>query len=88
MARYMVEASHSPDECQQNLDNYAEQAAKVLDKAEFGCEHGAHTAWMTIEAGSPDEARNMLPPPQRAGARVVQVEKYTAEQIRQMHMAA
>lgn len=88
MARFMIEVSHEPSQCLETLDHYAAETQQLLEEAEFGCKHGVHAAWVNVEANSEDEARTMLPMSQRPGARIVQVEKFTPENIRRIHQAA
>jgi len=83
MAKYMLEEPHTPEECLKALD---ETLAKgLLDKAEFGCNAGVHNSWTIVEAASDAEAKEMVPSFLRAKARVVKLNKFTPEQLKEFH---
>ena len=84
MARYHVESPHTKEECLSDLDAMAEQP-EMLKKFEWGCMAGDHTGYAVLEAGSEQEARNMLPGAVRARARISEVSKITPEQIKSFH---
>jgi hypothetical protein len=46
---------------------------------------GDHTGWAVVEAGSETAARGMVPVLVRGKARIVEVGKFTPEQIRSFH---
>jgi nicotinate-nucleotide pyrophosphorylase len=52
-----------------------------LSNADWGCLDGNHNAWITVEVDSKDEARFILPPAFRAQAKIVQLNKFTMEEI-------
>ncbi len=87
MPRYMIEDSHDPqpDRCARVLNSLLQAGAHVLRNFEFGCENGVHTAWMIVEAENDHYARLMVPPVIRNSAQLVQLNKFTPEQIRIMH---
>ena len=88
MARYLIESPHTPEECQRAVDELLEQNPGRLASYDFGCEAGVHTCWCIEEASSESAARNVLPSFLRSKARIVALNKYTAEQIRASHQAA
>lgn len=81
--RYMVMATHTPEQCMNVLDDF--ETAKALKNFEFGCESGDHTAYAIVTAANEDEAKAMLPEDQRANAKVVKLDRFTAEQLRAVH---
>lgn len=87
MPKYMVESSHTKEECVRALDEIKDREPKILDKMEFGCMAGVHTGWATVEAGNESEVKNMIPDDLREKTRVVEVSKFTPEQIESFHRA-
>ena len=87
MARYIIQATHEPDPaaCLRMLDAFLNAGAHYLTHAEWGCMAGEHTAWIIVEADSDADARLMVPPVIRNTAKLVKLNKFTPEQIRQMH---
>lgn len=83
MAKYMIESPHTPEECLNALDEI--QAKGLLEKSEFGCQAGVHTCWATVEAANDAAAREMVPASLRKKARVVKLNRFTAEQIKGFH---
>lgn len=85
MAQYIIEASHTPDECMRVIDAVMLAGAHVLSNSNWGCPSGDHTAWIMVEADSDAVAHLMVPPAIRHSAKVVKITKFTPEQIRAMH---
>ena len=85
MERYLIESLHTPEECLRALDEVLAKSAATLDKYEWGCMAGDHTGYAIIEARSEGEAVEMVPAFLRGKARVVKLNRFTPEQIRQFH---
>lgn len=87
MPRYLIEAPHDPSyaACLRVLDSVLRAGAHYLTKVDWGCEDGVHAAWMVVEAQNHDDARLMVPPILRRAAKVVQLNKFTPEQIADLH---
>ena len=85
MTQYIVEVSHTDSECIQGLNTIVEWGMHLLHHTWFGCAAGDHTGWLQLEADTEAEARNVLPPSMRSKARVVEVQKFTPAQIRDLH---
>jgi ribosomal protein L30E len=84
MHHYLVMASHTPEECLKALDDYAAES-KALSTFEFGCKSGDHTGYAIVAASSEDAARNMCPASARANAKIVELNKFTAADIKKIH---
>lgn len=86
MPRFMIEIRHSDQRegCVRSLDAILKYGAHLITQADFGCEDGAHTGWLIVDVDSRDEALRVVPPQFRADARVVQLRKWTKEQIEAM----
>ena len=85
MARYFIESPHTKEECLRALDETLAQGPESLAKYDWGCMAGDHTGYATIEAGSEAAARNTVPALVRNKTRVIEVGKFTPEQIRSFH---
>ena len=85
MAQYVIEVSHTPSECGQPLKEIVDRGMHVVDHAWFGCAVGVHSCWLQLEVDTEAEARGVLPPSMRGHARVVEVQKLTLDQIRELH---
>ena len=85
MANYMIETSHTKEECLKALDQMMEYNPKKLDKFYWGCSSGIHTGWAMMDADTEKEARDMLPPSMREKARITKVDIFTPQQIRSWH---
>jgi hypothetical protein len=88
VTRYVIEASHTKEECVPVLDAILRAGAHFLTNTEWGCHDGVHTAWLIVEADSRDEARLMIPPLWRDRTQLVALNKFTPAQIRAFHEQA
>jgi hypothetical protein len=86
MDRYLVEVDHPAERmaCLKAIRMILESGSHFVTHAEWGCLDGDHTAWIIIEAGSHDEARLVLPPVDRGGARITKLCKFDLRQIEKM----
>ena len=89
MPQYMIQASHdpSPRECVRALNAFAKAGAHYLANANWGCLAGEHTAWIIVDADDDYQAQLMVPPVIRRAAQVTQLNKFTREQIQELHEA-
>ena len=85
MSEYLIEWSHTPQECLTGLDRFVEQSPKTLDTFAFGCLSGEHKGWAIVQGESESSVRELVPAEIRNEARVVKVSKFTPEQIRMFH---
>ena len=87
MPRYMIQASHdpSPRGCLGMIDAFMKAGSHYLIRADWGCEAGEHTAWITVEADDDAQARHMVPPVIRKTALLVKLNKFTPDQIEGLH---
>jgi hypothetical protein len=83
MQRYLVQVPHDPDPraCAKVARVFLLTGSHYLAQADWGCRDGDHTATMIVEAENREEARQIVPPPFRAVARVVLLNKFTIEEI-------
>ena len=59
----------------------SEERFPLGDSRGLGCRDGEHKAWIIIEAGDKNEARQVVPPAFRASARITGLNKFTVEEI-------
>jgi hypothetical protein len=73
MARFLIEASHDGEAiaCSQAQQVFLATGSHYLTHADWGCGDGVHTAWIIVEAETKEQARAILPPASRPGARIV-----------------
>ena len=83
MHRFLVEVPHSPDTlaCARVIQVFLNTGSHFLTHADWGCLDGVHSAWFIADADSKEEARDIVPPPYRADAKVVKLTKFTMEQV-------
>jgi len=79
MQRYLIQVEHDPDPwaCARVVEIFLRTGSHYLAGADWGCSDGVHAAWMIVEADSREEARQIVPPPFRTQARIVQLNKFT-----------
>jgi hypothetical protein len=82
---YLIESPHTKEECLQALDDTLARGPEFLAKFNWGCMSGEHTGWAVVEAGSETAARSLVPVVVRSKARVIEVGKFTPEQIKSFH---
>jgi hypothetical protein len=83
MMRYMIMVPHTQEECMKALDSF--DTAKDLEKFDFGCKSGDHTAYAMVTAENEDAAKAMVPEDQRDKAKIVAVGKFTPAQLKKLH---
>ncbi len=83
MDRYMIETLHTAQDCQRLVDEI--RAMGYLRNFDWGCDSDVHTGWAIIEAESEAEARLVVPPLVRGKARVIKLNKFSANEIRSLH---
>lgn len=88
MANFMIEMPHTNDQCMRELDEMAESGRDLLNKTYWGCMAGSHTGWAMVEAGSESDVWNMVPAAIRDEVNIVEISKFTPDQIREMHKMA
>ncbi|MCL4532211.1 MAG: hypothetical protein M1582_03320 [Actinobacteria bacterium] len=86
MAKYMIYAPHTPEQCLQSLDSL--MADGNLDKFYFGCKHGDHSGYALVDAPNDAAALNMVPSFLRSRTQVSEVAKVTPNELTAMHTKA
>ena len=83
MERYLIETPHTGENCLALVDEI--QAQGYLHNFDWGCRAGVHTGWAIVDAENETQARMFVPPLIRQYARVTRLNKFSAEEIAQLH---
>lgn len=86
MPRFLIEIQHANDYvgCVKALDALMRSGSHLISQAEFGCEDGVHCGWLIAELDSREDAQRMVPPQFRADTRVIQLRRWTREEMEAM----
>ena len=86
MARFLIEVPHEADkvECARAVQILLSTGSHFLTHAEWGCLDGEHKGWMILELENKQEARSVLPPAYRSQAKIVELNKFTMEEIEEI----
>lgn len=86
MPRYLIELSHGDEHaaCLKALDAIARHGSHFITHSEWGCRDRVHVGWLIVEVDSRQEALAIVPPDQRQAARVVQLNRFTRQEIQAM----
>lgn len=83
MGRYMIVTPHTAKECLRLLDYI--QAQGYLHHFDWGCRSGEHCGWAVIDTDSEQRARTVVPPMLRPKARVIGLNKFSDEEVKNLH---
>ncbi len=83
MPRFFIEVEHSPEKiaCAQAVKILFNTGSHFLTHAEFGCKDGEHKAWIIVDVDNKESARSILPTEVRSQAKIVQLNKFSMEEI-------
>jgi hypothetical protein len=83
MAKFFIEVPHEaePSACARAVKVFLNTGSHFLSNAEWGCRDGEHKAWLILDLESREQARAILPPGFRSGARIVQLNRFTLAEI-------
>ncbi len=85
MSDYLIESTHTPEECLTELDTIVREDPKVLDRFEFGCLSGEHRGVAIVQAENETRALGLVPSTIRSRTRVIPLTRFTPERIRMAH---
>ncbi len=83
--KYLLETPHTKEECLRELDGLLAKGPDVLDKFYWGCTKGDHTGYALVDAKNESDAKNLIPDFLREKARIIELSKFTPEQIKSFH---
>lgn len=83
MARYFIEVPHEAEKgaCARAVQIFLRSGSHFVANADWGCKAGDHRALLIVDLASQEEARNILPPAFRARAKVVELNKFSLQDI-------
>jgi hypothetical protein len=83
MARFLIEIPHEtePVACARAVQVLFATGSHYLTNADFGCMDGEHKGWLIVEVETKEEARSILPPVFRPQAKIVKLNKFTADEL-------
>ncbi len=86
MPKFLIEFHHSSEYegCVRALDAIQQYGSHLITNADWGCSDGVHTGWLIVDMDNREEARLLVPPQYRADSRIVQLRKFTRDEIQQM----
>jgi len=86
MPRFLIEVPHEEEiiACARAVEIFLKTGSHFLTKADWGCKDGVHKAWIIVDVENRDEARAILPPGYREQATIVQLNKFTLEEIEEL----
>jgi hypothetical protein len=78
MPKFLIEVPHASETvaCARVVEVFLRTGSHFLGRAEWGCKDGDHKAWLVVDVGTKDEARNIVPPAFRADAKIVQLNHF------------
>jgi hypothetical protein len=82
---YLIEVSHTPEECLNALDEVKAEGANKLNQWNWGCKYGNHTGYLMVKAANETEALSNVPAAERDKAKVLPLGKFTVEEIAAFH---
>ena len=85
-ARFLIEVPHDASTvgCARVVDIFLKSGSHYLTRADWGCRGGEHKSWMIVDVATKEEALRILPPAFREHAHVVQLNKFSVEEIEQI----
>ena len=86
MARFLIEVPHEAEkkECALAVEVFLKTGSHFLTHADWGCLDGEHKAWIIVELDNKEEVRNILPPNYHSQAKIVQLNKFSLEEIEEI----
>jgi hypothetical protein len=86
MARFLIEVDHEAEAraCARTVKVFLSSGSHYLTHADWGCGDGVHAAWLIVDVDTRDQALAILPPADRARARIVSLNKFSMAQVDQM----
>lgn len=89
MPTFLIETSHDPsvNACVRSLNAAVNQGSHYLTNSQWGCDDDVHKSWIFVEAADRADANGMVPPMDRLTSTIIEVRKYTPEQVRELHQA-
>jgi hypothetical protein len=86
MARFFIEVPHEaePGACIRAVKAFLNTGSHFLANADWGCYDGDHRAWIILELENKREALSVVPPGFKENAKIVQLNKFTLQDLEKM----
>jgi hypothetical protein len=86
VARFFIEVPHEAEEtaCARAVQTLLKTGSHFLTHADFGCKDGEHKAWIIVDVENKEAARSILPTDSRSEAKIVQLNKFSLEEVDEM----
>jgi hypothetical protein len=83
MNQYLIEVPHEEDviSCAKAVRILMSTGSHFMTNAVYGCRDGVHKAWVIVDVDSKEEAKSILPPELRSIATIVQLNKFSLEEL-------
>jgi hypothetical protein len=83
MPKFLIEVPHEAEAiaCARAVQALLSFGSHFVTHTDWGCSDGVHKGWIVVDVDSREEARGLLPPAFRSDATVVQLNKFTLEEI-------
>lgn len=83
MPRYLIHLTHGSDHevCVRALAAIERYGGHLFTNVDWGCKSGNHSGWLVVELNSRDEAMQMVPPEFRKETQIVELNRFTREEI-------
>jgi hypothetical protein len=83
MPKFLLEVPHESEvvACAHAAKVLLQTGSHFLTHADFGCHDGVHKAWIVVEAHNKEEARNTLPVLYRRQSTIVELCKFSLEEL-------
>ncbi len=86
MPKFLIEIPHSSEHeaCVRAAHALLSIGSHFITNADWGCLDDVHKTWLTVEVDSKEDARRIVPPGFRSDAVVIEVNKFTLQEIQEM----
>jgi len=86
MPKFQIEVPHEAEvrACARAVEVFLKTGSHFLTNADWGCLDDQHSAWMLVDLESKEEALQIVPPAFRSQAKIVQLNKFTMEEIEEI----
>jgi hypothetical protein len=83
MPKFLIEVPHEAETlaCARVVKIFLSSGSHFVTHADWGCLDGVHSSWLTVDVDTREDARAILPPGMRSRARIVQLNRFTMEEI-------
>ena len=87
MPRFLIEVSHESTQvtCARAVEVFLKTGSHFFTHADWGCKDGVHVGWAIVEAENREEAIMTVPTIIRNKARAVRLNKFTEEDLQNLH---